>query len=187
MVKKNACVFISGFGSNLKSLIIKSREYNFPATIKLVICNNPNAKGIVHAKKNAIPYLIINTNKRNYQDKILRKLKEYKISLICLAGYMKIIPEKLIKEFKKKIINIHPSLLPKYKGLNTFKRIIENNERKTGCTIHYVNKKLDSGQIIIKKSFFIEENDNLEILKYKTQILEYKAFSEAIINMYRYN
>ena len=100
---------------------------------------------------------------------------------------MKIIPEKLIKEFKKKIINIHPSLLPKYKGLNTFKRIIENNERKTGCTIHYVNKKLDSGQIIIKKSFFIEENDNLEILKYKTQILEYKAFSEAIINMYRYN
>mgnify|MGYP006152199899 FL=1 len=187
MVKKNACVFISGFGSNLKSLINKSRDYNFPAKIKLVICNNPNAKGIFHAKKNSITYLVIDTSKRNYQLKILKKLKECKISLICLAGYMKIIPEKLIIEFKKKIINIHPSLLPKYKGLNTFERIIENNEKKTGCTIHYVNKKLDSGQIIVQKKFFIEENDNIDVLKKKTQILEYKAFSEAIINIYRYN
>ena len=102
MVKKNACVFISGFGSNLKSLINKSRDYNFPAKIKLVICNNPNAKGIFHAKKNSITYLVIDTSKRNYQLKILKKLKECKISLICLAGYMKIIPEKIIKEFKKK-------------------------------------------------------------------------------------
>jgi phosphoribosylglycinamide formyltransferase-1 len=187
MVKKNTCIFISGFGSNLKSLINKSREYNFPIKIRLVICNNPNAKGIFHAKKNAIPYLIIDSNKRNYQLKILKELKKYQISLICLAGYMKIIPEKIIKEFKNKIINIHPSLLPKYKGLNTFKRIIENNEKKTGCTIHYVNKKLDSGQIIIRKKFFIKKNDSIEVLKKKTQILEYKAFPEAIINMYRYN
>lgn len=187
MVKKNACVFISGFGSNLKSLINKSREYNFPANIKLVICNEPGAKGLFHAKKNSIPYLIIDTNKRSYQFKILNKLKEYQISLICLAGYMKIVPERFIKEFKKKIINIHPSLLPKFKGLNTFERIIKDREKKTGCTVHYVNKKLDSGQIIIQKKFFINENDSAEILKNKTQILEYKAFSEAIISIYRYN
>ena len=187
MVKKNTCVFISGYGSNLKSLISKSREYNFPAKIKLVICNNPRAKGIFHAKKNSIPYIIIDTNKRNYFLKILKELKEYKISLICLAGYMKIIPEKFIREFKKKIINIHPSLLPKFKGLNTFERIIKNNEKKTGCTVHYVNNKLDSGQIIVQKKFFIDEKDNAKCLKNKTQILEYSAFSEAIISMYRYN
>ena len=96
MVKKNACVFISGHGSNLKSLINYSREYNFPVKIKLIICNNPKANGIFHAKKNSIPYLIINTKKRNYESIILNEINKYKISLICLAGYMKIISKKFI-------------------------------------------------------------------------------------------
>ena len=96
MVKKNVCVFISGYGSNLISLINYSRNYNFPITIKLIVCDNPNAKGIIHAKKNSIPYLIINTKKRNYEFKILKELIKYKISLICLAGYMKIISRSFI-------------------------------------------------------------------------------------------
>jgi len=187
MVKKKACVFISGYGSNLKSLIHSSRDNNFPINISLVICNNINAKGILHAKKNTIPYLIVDTKKRNFEKIILKAIKKYKISLICLAGYMKIISKKFIKDCGKKIINIHPSLLPKYKGLNTFKRVIKNNEKKTGCTVHFVNEKLDSGKMIIQKSFFINKNDKENILKKKTQKLEHKAFSEAIIKMYRYN
>ena len=187
MVKKNACVFISGYGSNLKALIHKARDHNFPINISLVICNNSKAKGILHAKKNSIPYLIINTQRRNFENIILKDLKKYKISLICLAGYMKIISKKFIINFKKKIINIHPSLLPKFKGLNTFERVLKNKERKTGCTVHFVNDKLDSGKAIIQKSFFINEGDNIKILQQKTQKLEHKAFSEAIIRIYRYN
>lgn len=187
MVKKNACIFISGYGSNLKTLIHKSRCHNFPINISLVVCNNINAKGIIHAKKNSIPFLIIDTKKRNFENSIFREVKKYKISLICLAGYMKIISKKFICKFRKRIINIHPSLLPKYKGLNTFKRILENKEIKTGCTVHYVNEKLDNGNIILQKSFIIKSYDNEKTLKQKTQKLEYQLFPEAIIKIFRNN
>jgi phosphoribosylglycinamide formyltransferase-1 len=98
---------------------------------------------------------------------------------------MKIISNKLIKNYRYKIINIHPSLLPKFKGLNTFSRMLENKEKKAGCTVHYVNEKLDSGSMIIQKKFLIDENDDEKILKKKTQKLEHKAFPEAIIKIFR--
>ena len=187
MVRKKACIFISGYGSNLKSLIHRSRENNFPINVSLVISDKFNAKGILHAKKNSIPYLIVNTKKRNFENLILKKIKRYKISVIFLAGYMKIISKNFINNFRNKIVNIHPSLLPKFKGLNTYERILKQNEKQTGCTVHYVNEKLDSGRIILKKSFFIKKGDNEKILKKKTQKLEHKAFPEAVIKIYRYN
>mgnify|MGYP001320060170 CR=1 FL=1 len=183
MVKKNTCVFISGQGSNLQNLIARSRDNNFPIKICLIISNNKNAKGINFAKKYRIPYIIINTKIQFYENKILLNLKKYKISLICLAGFMKIIPNSLIKNYKKKILNIHPSLLPKFKGLNTYSRMLKSREIKAGCTVHFVNEKLDSGNTIIKKSFFISDNDDEKILKRKTQKLEHKAFPEAIIKI----
>jgi phosphoribosylglycinamide formyltransferase-1 len=187
MVKKNTCVFISGQGSNLNNLINRSRDNNFPINIKLIITNKKNANGLVFAKKNSIPYMVVNSKSRNYDNQILQILKKNKISLICLAGYMKIISKNLIKKFGKKIINIHPSLLPKFKGLNTFMRVLENNEKKTGCTVHYVNEKLDSGHIITQRSFYINSNDSEKTLKQKTQKLEYKIFPEAIIKIFRNN
>ena len=187
MVKKNACVFISGQGSNLRNLISRSRDYGFPINIKLVISNKKNAYGIIYAKKNSIPYLIINTNLRNYEISLLQILIKKKISLICLAGYMKILSNNFLINFHKKIINIHPSLLPKFKGLDTYKRILKNKEKKTGCTVHMVNKKLDSGRIIANKSFYINLNDNEKTLKNRTQKLEHKLYPEAIIKLYRDN
>ena len=187
MVKIKTSVFISGKGSNLKNLILKSRDYSFPISIKSIICDNPHAKGIVYAKKNSIPILIINTKKRNFENKIFSHLKKYKIEFICLSGYMKIISDSFLEKFRKKIINIHPSLLPKFKGLNTFSRILKNKEKKTGCTVHYVNEKLDSGNIILQKNFYINKGDNEEIIKKKTQYLEYRAFPEAIIKIFRNN
>ena len=184
MVKKIACVFISGTGSNLNNLIKKSREYNFPIKIKLVISNNIHAYGIKYAKLNSIKYLLIN-NTRNSEQRILRELKKNKITLIILAGYMKISSKNLINLFGKKIINIHPSLLPKFKGLNTFSRVLESNEVKTGCTVHFVTEKLDSGKIITQKFFYLKKNDNVAELKRKTHNLEYLAFPEAIIKLYR--
>ena len=187
MVKKNTCVFISGQGSNLKNLILRSRDVSFPINIKLVITDNRNAKGICYAKKNSIPYLVINKKLKNYENKILFYLKKYKISFICLAGFMKIISNTLIKSYQGKIINVHPSLLPKFKGLNTFSRMLKNREKKAGCTVHFVNNKLDSGQIIIQKKFTINHKDDEKNLKNKTQKMEYIAFPEAIIKIFRYS
>ena len=187
MVKKNLCVFISGKGTNLNNLIKKSREYNFPVKIKLIVSNNINAEGVKYAKINSIPLIFINTKLDNFEYKILKELKRYDISLICLAGYMKIISKNFIKLFGKKIINIHPSLLPKFKGLNTFSRVIKNKEIKSGCTVHFVNEKLDSGKTIVQKYFFINEFDKENDIRIKTQKLEYLAFPEAIIKLYRNN
>jgi len=185
MVKKKTCVFISGNGTNLKNLIHRSRDSNFPISIKLIITNNKHAYGIFFAKINTIPYIVINSKLRNSEKKIINILKKNKISLICLAGYMKILSKNFIKEFGKKIINIHPSLLPKFKGLNTFSRILKNKEKKTGCTVHYVNEKLDSGNIIVQKNFYISSSDNEKTLRKKTQELEYKVFPEALIKIFR--
>ena len=187
MVKKNVCVFISGKGTNLNNLIKKSREYNFPVRIKLIVSNNINAEGLKYAKINSIPFTLINTKLNNFEHKILKKLKRYDISLICLAGYMKIISKNFIKLFGKKIINIHPSLLPKFKGLNTFSRVIKNKEIRSGCTVHFVNEKIDNGKIIVQKFFFINEYDKENDIKIKTQKLEYLAFPESIIKLYRNN
>tara|TARA_Y100000992_G_C21233963_1_gene476964 strand:- start:57 stop:614 length:558 start_codon:yes stop_codon:yes gene_type:complete len=185
MVKINSCVFISGKGTNLKKLILNSIAYNFPIKIKLIVCSNKKASGIKFAKKWSIPYLIFDNSKNLSENKILIELKKHKIDLILLAGYMKILSKNFIRSFGKSIINIHPSLLPKFKGLNTFKKILTNKEKKTGCTVHYVTEKLDEGKIILKKFFYINKKDNIESLRRKTQNLEYSAFSEAIIKVLR--
>jgi formyltetrahydrofolate-dependent phosphoribosylglycinamide formyltransferase len=187
MVKKNSCVFISGAGTNLKALIDSSRDYRFPINIKLVVSNKKNAPGLVFAKKYSIPFKIINTKESLFEIKILNEIKKRKISLICLAGYMKILSKNFIKNYKGKILNIHPSLLPKYKGTNTFSRILNNKEKVAGCTVHFVNEKLDSGKIILKKSFEIYKNENVKTLKKKTQKTEYRAFSEAITKLHLMN
>ena len=187
MVKKKTCIFISGSGTNLKNLILRSRDNTFPINISLIITDNREAYGIKYAKKYKIPFLFINTKQRNFENDILFNLKKYEISFICLAGYMKIISSSLIQKYKNKIINIHPSLLPKFKGLNTYSRMLRNKEVKAGCTVHYVDKKLDNGNSILKKMFFINEKDNEKTLKQRTQKLEYQAYPEAIIKIFKNN
>ena len=185
MVKKNACVFISGSGTNLRSLIKSSREYNFPINISFVVCNTKKAKGIKIAKLYKIPFVILDLNDVLNLEYILIELQKRNISIICLAGYMKILNTKFITRFNKKIVNIHPSLLPKYKGLNTFQRALKNKETLTGCTVHYVNNKLDSGKIILKKKIYVESNDSEQTLKAKVQAKEYRAYSESIVSIFR--
>jgi phosphoribosylglycinamide formyltransferase 1 len=185
MVKKNACVFISGSGTNLRSLIKSSREYNFPVNISFVVCNTKKAKGIKFAKLYKIPFVVLNLNNVINLESILIELQKRNISIICLAGYMKILNKKFIFRFNKKIINIHPSLLPKYKGLNTFKRVLKNKEKTTGCTVHYVNNKLDSGKIILQKKIYVSPKESEQTLKAKVQAKEYRAYPESIINIFR--
>ena len=185
--KINIAVFISGTGTNLKNLIKHSLKKRSKFSIKLVISDKSKAKGLEYAKKFKIKRKIINYyNIRNAEKKIFFELKKNNINLICLAGYMKILSKNIINIFNKKIINIHPSLLPKFKGLDTFRKVLENGEKKTGCTVHYVNKKLDDGNIIVKKCFFLDSYENEKTLKQKTQNLEYKAYPEAIIKIFQY-
>ena len=185
MVKTKTCVFISGAGSNFFTLLKRSNNYNFPIKINLVISDNPRAKGLLIARKMGIPFKIFKTKGLIHEVKILKFLKEKKISLILLAGFMKILSKRFIKKFGKDIINIHPSLLPKFKGLNTYHKVLSNNEVKTGCTIHFVNEKLDSGQIILQRKFYINKKDNITSLKRKTQCLEHKSYPEAVIKIFR--
>ena len=174
-------VFISGRGTNLKSLINFSKKKNSPIKIVLVVCNNNNAKGISYAKKSKIKFLIINyKNKKKAENKILENLKKNKINLICLAGFMKILSKKIINVYKNRILNIHPSLLPKYKGLNTHKRVIMNKEKFTGCTVHLVNTKLDSGKIILQKKIKILKKDDENSLSKRLLKIENLIYPKAI-------
>ena len=179
--KIKTCVFISGRGSNLKSIVKNSRKKNFPAKIELVISNNPKAKGLLYAKKNKIPYKIFKfKNRKIFELKTLKELKKRKIKLICLAGFMKILSKNFIKSFKHKILNIHPSLLPKYKGLNTHERVLLNNEKFSGCTVHYVSNKLDSGKIILQKKIKIMKNEKKNTLQKRILKEEHKLYPRAI-------
>tara|TARA_Y100000590_G_scaffold292438_1_gene329186 strand:+ start:516 stop:1100 length:585 start_codon:yes stop_codon:yes gene_type:complete len=186
--KINTSVFISGNGSNLKSLIKYSKTKNSFIKIKLVVSNKKNAKGLNYSRNNNIQNLIINyKNKSQAESKILNELKIKNIKLICLAGFMKILSKKFIKNFKGNILNIHPSLLPKYKGLNTHERVLNNNEKFSGCTVHLVNSRLDSGKIILQKKIKILKKDTelslkKRILKYEHQLYPL-AISKFLINL----
>jgi len=184
MVKKKACVFISGTGTNLKALINSSRNYNFPVNISYIVSNTKKAKGLKYGKLYGIPSDIINLNNKLKFEMFINKLKRKNIFLICLAGYMKILSKNFISRFKKKILNVHPSLLPKYKGLDTFNKVLKSKDKITGCTIHYVNEKLDSGKIILQKKVLIDSKDNNQKLKLKVQRQEYRAYSEAIYKIF---
>ena len=141
--KINTAVFISGTGSNLKSLIKFSKTKKSPISINLIISNNPKAKGLKLGKINKIKKkCLILKKKYKIENQILSVLKEHEIKMICLAGFMKILSRNFITKFRGKILNIHPSLLPKYKGLNTHQRALDNNEKYSGCTVHFVNSKL---------------------------------------------
>lgn len=179
--KINTAVFISGRGSNLKSLINFFKKKNSPILIKLIVSNNPNAKGLIYAKKAKInKYIISFKNKKISEKKLLKKLLSNNINLICLAGFMKILSGNFIKNFTKPILNIHPSLLPKYKGLNTHKRVIKNKEKYSGSTVHLVNAKLDSGKIILQKEIKISKNENEKSLERKVLKIEHKLYPKAI-------
>lgn len=181
LYKLKTAVFISGNGSNLKSLIKFSLKKKSPIIIKLIISDNKNAKGLLFSKKYNIQkktYKFI--DKRQDEKKVIKYLKKNNINLICLAGFMRILSKNFIRSFKGKILNIHPSLLPKYKGLNTHFRAIKNKEKYSGCTVHFVTSKLDSGKVILQKKVKITKKDTPNSLAKKILIKEHLLYPKAI-------
>tara|TARA_B110000238_G_scaffold166531_1_gene182255 strand:- start:51 stop:629 length:579 start_codon:yes stop_codon:yes gene_type:complete len=183
--KIKTAVFISGAGSNFKNLINFSKIKRTPISIDLVISNTHKAKGLKYSDQYNIKKKVFNfKNIINTEKNILILLKKEKIKFICLAGFMKILSDNFIKKFEGKIINIHPSLLPKYKGLNTHRRAILNKDKFTGCTVHYVTAKLDSGKIIIQKKVKIAIKDSTTSLAKKVLKQEHKLYRAAIIKIF---
>jgi formyltetrahydrofolate-dependent phosphoribosylglycinamide formyltransferase len=179
--KKNIAVFISGRGSNLRSLIKYSKTKKSLIRIVLVVSNNFNAKGLDYANKSKINNIFIKySNKESFENRLLKLLKRNKVDLICLAGFMKILSKKFIKKFSKPILNIHPSLLPKYKGLNTHFRAVKNKEEYSGATVHIVSEKLDSGKIIIQEKVKILKSDTEKSLEKKVLKIEHIIYPKAI-------
>ena len=181
--KINTAVFISGTGSNLKSLIKFSKLKKSPITIRIIISNNPKSKGLKYANINKIKKKVFNLNSTLFEKKAINELKKNNINLICLAGFMKILSKSFIKNFNGKILNIHPSLLPKYKGLNTHVKAIKNKDKYSGCTVHLVNSKLDSGRIINQKKVRINKLDTPETLAKKILAQEHKLYPAAIMKL----
>jgi phosphoribosylglycinamide formyltransferase-1 len=183
--KVKTAVFISGTGSNLRNIIKFSKIKKSPISINLIISNTNLAKGLKYADQFKIKKKIINfENYKNAEKKITLLLVKEKIKFICLAGFMKILSKNFIKKFDGKIINIHPSLLPKYKGLNTHLRAIKNKDKFSGCTVHYVTAKLDSGKIILQKKTIISARDNSTSLAKKVLKQEHKLLPAAIMKIF---
>ena len=178
--KIKTAVFISGTGSNLKNLIKFSKTKISPILIKLIISSSKKAKGLKYSTQYNIEKKIVNFNNNFSENKILNYINKKNIKFICLAGFMQILSKNFIRKFKGKIVNIHPSLLPKYKGLNTHKRALKNKEKFAGCTVHYVTIKLDSGKIILQKKVKIKKKDTVNSLKKKVLKKEHQLYPSAI-------
>ena len=183
--KIRTAVFISGTGSNLENLIKFSLKKRSPIEIILIISNNTKAKGLKFSKLYKIKKKVYNYDKKKISEKrILKDLKSNNIKLICLAGFMKILSKDFIRKFKGKILNIHPSLLPKYKGLNTHHRAIQNKEKYSGCTVHLVNSKLDSGKIIMQKKVKLSKKETPSSLQKKVLKHEHILYPKAISKIF---
>ena len=183
--KIKTAVFISGTGSNLKNLIKFSKAKNSPISIDLIFSNTPRAKGLKYSNQfNIKKYVSSFKSSKITEVKILNLLKKESIEFICLAGFMRILSKSFIKKFNGKIVNIHPSLLPKYKGLDTHIKAIQNKDKVAGCTVHFVTAKLDSGKIILQKKVKISKKDTSTSLAKKVLRQEHKLYPAAIKKIY---
>jgi len=177
-------VLASGEGTNFQELINLSDNNKLDIDIKILITNKENAGCIKRACNANIPFKIIKYNdfssKQLVEEEIMNTLLQYDVELIVMAGWMKIVSSFFITRFNKRIINIHPSLLPSYKGSTAIKDALKNGSKVTGCTVHYVETEVDSGELIMQAALSIFKNDTLETLSKKIQILEHKILPKSI-------
>ena len=173
-MKYNIAVLLSGNGSNLKAMIDNSIDVCF------VVSNNPNALGLKIAKNENIPAYCWQ-NILELEEEVLKLILKYDVKLLVLAGYMRLLSKKFVNSLPSKfILNIHPSLLPKYKGMNAIQQAIDDCAEYTGVTVHYVDEEMDSGFIIKQDSIKINENDTVETLKNRLQVIEHRLYSDTI-------
>lgn len=182
--KLNLAVLISGRGSNMEALIRACREEDFPARISLVIASNPAAAGLKKAAAAGIPAITVNrgefSGKAAFEAEINDVLERYPVDLVCLAGFMHILSPAFVEKREGRLVNIHPSLLPAYKGLDTHSRVLEAGDSETGCTVHFVTAEMDAGPVIVQRTVPVHTGDTAETLAARVLEQEHKAYPEAI-------
>ena len=186
-LKKKIAILISGKGTNMEAIIKDSKTINYPGIVKFVLSNNPDALGIIKAKNLGIKTFVFPVNKNHsmeiFEKRLLNLLIKEKIELICLAGFMKILSKNFLQNYKGIILNIHPSILPSMKGLNTHQRILEKDIRTHGATVHTVTSELDSGKILGQVTINILKKDTPKNLASKLIIKEHKLYTKVIRNI----
>ena len=184
-MKLSVGILISGSGSNMVQLV-KSMDDEHPAFASVVISNNSDASGLKKARDLGVPTEIIDPDfikkkGAHFETELIKILKNYNVEIICLAGFMRILSKKFIDNFKYPILNIHPSLLPKYKGLNTHARALESNDPIAGCTVHLVTPELDGGPVLAKTEVEIQKDETVESLASKVLIEEHKLYPKVLL------
>ena len=187
LLKKKIAILISGTGTNMEAIIKDSKTINYPGIVKFVLSNNPDASGIIKAKNLGIKTFVFHVNKnlsiKLFEKRLLNLLIKEKIELICLAGFMQILSENFLQNYNGTILNIHPSILPSIKGLNTHQRILEKKIKTHGATVHIVNSELDSGKILGQVTINISKKDNPKTLARKLIKKEHKLYTKVIRNV----
>lgn len=184
MNKTNLGILISGQGSNMEAIINACKDDSYPARVAIVIADNKDAKGLQIAKKENIPtkvFLRSNfENKNSFETEIVSSLNEYNVNLVCLAGFMRIIGKTILNTYPNKVLNIHPSLLPSFPGLDAQKQAFDYGVKQSGCTVHFVDNKIDHGPIILQKSVPVELNDTEQSLAARILEQEHLVYPKAI-------
>ena len=184
MAALKAAVLISGRGSNLQALLDACADPDYPARIVLVISNKADAKGLERASEAGIASLVIDHrdfgDREKFDDAIMAALDEAGADLVCLAGFMRILGETFVERWHDRMINIHPSLLPAFKGLNTHERAIDAGVRITGCTVHFVRPAMDDGPIIVQAAVPVLPEDDAETLAGRILVAEHLCYPMAL-------
>ncbi|MBL6941513.1 MAG: phosphoribosylglycinamide formyltransferase [Rhodospirillales bacterium] len=184
MAKLKLCILISGRGSNLQSLIDACADDAFPAEIALVVSNIDGVQGLERAKKANIPTTILShkdfKSREAFDATLSETISRFDVDLLCLAGFMRILSDEFVNHWFDRLINIHPSLLPEYKGLHVHERVIEAGESHSGCTVHYVRPDMDSGPIIKQAKVTVEAGDNADTLAARVLEQEHIIYPEAV-------
>lgn len=180
----NLAILISGRGSNMRALVRACRDRDFPAQVSVVVVSNPDAAGLSAAQGHGIPTEVVDC--KDYPDRaafetaLQETLAGYPVDVICLAGFMRVLSADFIKNWTDRIINIHPSLLPDYKGLNTHARVLADQKKESGCTVHFVTAELDAGPVILQKKVKVMADDTEETLAARVLEQEHIAYPEAV-------
>ena len=186
-LKKKIAILISGKGTNMEAIIKDSKTINYPGIVKFVLSNNPDALGIIKAKNLGIKTFVFPVNKNHsmeiFEKRLLNLLIKEKIELICLAGFMKILSKYFLQNYNGTVLNIHPSILPSIKGLNTHQRILEKDIKTHGATVHTVTSELDSGKILGQVTINILKKDTPKNLASKLIIKEHELYTKVIRNI----
>ena len=184
MHKLRTAILISGRGSNMQAIVNAQKSKDFPASVELIISNCADAKGLEFAKEKGIPSFVVPhgnfKTKADFEQALLQILGQYEIGLVCLAGFMRLLSTHFITAYEGRIINIHPSLLPLYKGLDTHKRAIDAGDAYTGCSVHYVVPEMDAGAVILQDKVAIRKGDTPDTLAEKTLKKEHIVYPQAI-------